>query len=46
MHFGVPKVLEKEIYTRLLKGILAIEATSFPDGTTGKYYIAYYNSPF
>jgi Xaa-Pro aminopeptidase len=27
--------LEKEIYTRLLKGILAIEATSFPEGTTG-----------
>jgi Xaa-Pro aminopeptidase len=27
--------LEREIYTRLLKGILAIEATSFPEGTTG-----------
>lgn len=35
IHYGIPTDLEKEIYTRLLKGILAIEATSFPEGTTG-----------
>ena len=35
VHYGLPTDLEKEIYTRLLKGILAIEATSFPEGTTG-----------
>jgi len=29
--------LEREIYTRILKGMLAIEATSFPEGTTGYY---------
>ena len=36
IHYGLPTPLEKEIYTRLLKGILAIEATSFPEGTTGE----------
>jgi hypothetical protein len=35
IHFGLPTDLEREIYTRLLKGILAIEATAFPEGTTG-----------
>jgi hypothetical protein len=35
IHYGLPTDLEREIYTRLLKGILAIEATSFPEGTTG-----------
>lgn len=35
IHYGLPRDLEREIYTRLLKGILAIEATSFPEGTTG-----------
>jgi Xaa-Pro aminopeptidase len=35
IHYGMPMDLEKEIYTRLLKGMLAIEATSFPEGTTG-----------
>ena len=34
-HYGLPTDLEREIYTRLLKGMLAIEATSFPEGTTG-----------
>jgi Xaa-Pro aminopeptidase len=37
IHYGMPTDLEKEIYTRLLKGMLAIEATSFPEGTTGFY---------
>lgn len=31
----MPTELEKEIYTRLLKGILAIESIPFPEGTTG-----------
>jgi hypothetical protein len=35
IHFGLPTDLEREIYTRLLKGMLAIEATSFPEGTSG-----------
>jgi len=35
VHYGLPTDLEREIYTRLLKGVLAIEATSFPEGTTG-----------
>jgi Xaa-Pro aminopeptidase len=35
IHFGISTELEKEIYTRILKGILAVEATSFPEGTTG-----------
>lgn len=35
IHYGLPTDFEKEIYTRILKGILAIEATSFPEGTTG-----------
>ena len=35
IHYGLPTDLEREIYTRLLKGMLAIEATSFPEGTTG-----------
>jgi len=35
IHYGLPTDLEREIYTRLLKGILAIEATSFPEGATG-----------
>jgi hypothetical protein len=34
----MPTELEKEIYTRLLKGILAIESTPFPEGTTGIFY--------
>jgi len=35
IHYGLPTDLEREIYTRLVKGILAIEATCFPEGTTG-----------
>jgi Xaa-Pro aminopeptidase len=35
VHYGIPTDLEREIYTRILKGMLAIEATSFPEGTTG-----------
>ena len=35
IHYGLPTHLEREVYTRILKGILAIEATSFPEGTTG-----------
>lgn len=35
IHYGIPTDLEKEIYTRVLKGMLAIEATAFPEGTTG-----------
>jgi hypothetical protein len=31
----MPTDLEQEIYTRVLKGILAVEAMSFPEGTTG-----------
>jgi len=37
IHYGGPMDLEREIYTRILKGMLAIEATSFPEGTTGYY---------
>jgi len=33
----MPTELEKEIYTRLLKGILAIESTPFPEGTKGDF---------
>ena len=35
IHYGLPTDLEREIYTRVLKGMLAIEATSFPEGLTG-----------
>ena len=35
IHYGLPTDLERELYTRVLKGILAIEATAFPEGTTG-----------
>lgn len=35
VHFGNPTDLEKEIYTRILKGILSVESTPFPEGTTG-----------
>jgi len=35
IHFGTPSELEKDIYTRLLKGLIAIESTPFPEGTTG-----------
>jgi Xaa-Pro aminopeptidase len=35
IHYGIPTDLEREIYTRILKGMLAIETTCFPEGTTG-----------
>jgi len=41
IHYGLPTDLEREIYTRLLKGMLAIEATSFPEGTTGIALVIY-----
>ena len=39
IHYGLPTDLEREIYTRLLKGMLAIESTSFPEGTTGTVFV-------
>lgn len=35
MHFGTPKAIEKECYTRVLKGHIMIDKCIFPKGTTG-----------
>jgi len=34
-HFGTPNDLEKDCYTRVLKGHIAIDTICFPKGTTG-----------
>ncbi|XP_055329347.1 xaa-Pro aminopeptidase ApepP-like [Paramacrobiotus metropolitanus] len=35
MHFGTPSEYQKECYTRVLKGNLALAMTKFPEKTTG-----------
>ena len=35
VHFGHPTEREKDAYTRVLKGVIAIASAIFPEGTTG-----------
>jgi Xaa-Pro aminopeptidase len=35
VHFGAPTVFERECFTRVLKGVLALERARFPVGTSG-----------
>lgn len=35
MHFGTPSSYEKEMYTRVLKGLIALHQAVFPRGVTG-----------
>lgn len=35
MHFGTPTDREKEAYTRVLKGMIALDRAVFPKGVTG-----------
>ncbi|KAJ6782899.1 hypothetical protein PWT90_04888 [Aphanocladium album] len=35
MHFGTPTEREKEAYTRVLKGLIALDRAIFPKGATG-----------
>lgn len=35
MHFGTPSSFEKEAYTFVLKGLIALHRAIFPEGTTG-----------
>jgi Xaa-Pro aminopeptidase len=36
LHFGTPTVEEKQAFTRVLQGHIAIDQVIFPKGTTGK----------
>lgn len=38
VHFGTPSAKEREMYTLVLKGLIRLDQTLFPAGTTG-YYI-------
>ncbi len=38
VHFGTPSAKEREMYTRVLKGVINLDETLFPAGTNG-YYI-------
>lgn len=35
LHFGTPTDHEKEMFTRVLKGHISLDAVIFPEGTTG-----------
>lgn len=35
LHFGAPKAFEKEAFTRVLKGVIALDTAAFPVGTSG-----------
>jgi len=36
LHFGTPTALERECFTRVLKGYIQLEQACFPPGTTGQ----------
>ena len=35
VHFGTPTAFEKEAFTRVLKGVIALDSAKFPKNTTG-----------
>lgn len=45
MHFGTPTAWQKECFTRVLRGHIALDSAVFPEGTTGHVLDAFARKP-